>query len=211
MKKIQIPRTFILNALILLCCSLTTSISIAKNVNSTFGFSMQVEDDWMFFSEKEVSDPVAITQKLKAYGFSQAGIDDIIQRVSSGSSEMLYIPTEGNQFSENDNINMIKSYGFLPEKETFPELCKATEQQISQAFRKETKMDKCEYRQHGKFTSVYLEFNGLIEGTRNAQYHLHGESDLYLVFSLTSTNVYFKKSNLALDVMLNSIVIQSLD
>ncbi len=206
--KVERRRMFFISIMILLSCSLFAPASYAKNIDSAFGFSMQVQDDWLVLSKKSVSDSALMTQKLEKYGFSESGIEDIIKRVSWGSSEMLYIPVGDDQFSENDNVNYIKSFGVIPDKETLPGLCEATQEQISHAFQKETKMDKCEYRKHGQLTSVYLEFDGLIDGTRNAQYHVHGEGDLYLVFSLTSTKAYFNKSNLALDVLINSIVIK---
>lgn len=202
-------RSVFILGLLSLCCVLSVSHSYAKGVsrtvNSAFGFSMEVDSDWIVLSKNNITYSADILQKMKDNGFSDAAIKDTVERISSGRSEMFFLPNKDGKLSENDNVNIIKSIGVLPEKDILPALCESTEQQISAAFQKETVMQQCEYRKHGKFTSVYLEFDGLVEGTKNAQYHLHDDDDFYLVFSLTATKANFSKANLALGIVLNSI------
>ncbi|MGH1427243.1 MAG: hypothetical protein ACRBEE_04845 [Arenicella sp.] len=180
-------------------------ITLAKNVSSTYEFSMDIPDNWLFLSAGDESNPETIKDRLTLLQFSEAGIVDIVRRVISGRSEMLFLPNTDGLFDENNHVNIIQSVGVLPDKETMPALCEATEEQISLAFKKKTILEFCEHRQHGVLTSAYLEFDGLVEGTKNAQYHLHDDDYFYVVFSLTSMNSEFKRSNKELSTILNSI------
>ena len=114
-----------------------------------------------------------LTEKNLAHsGVGQAMLKRVLPAILAGQSEIIFVLHSSGVEKDSENfINIIGSIGDLTGKEIQEEFCEPTEDQLTTAFDKPTKLDRCEYRQYGKVRILYFEFDGFIAGTKSAQYH----------------------------------------
>ena len=88
-----------------------------------------------------------------------------------------------------DNINVIKQIGRVPtdSNEIIP-MCESFPQQLSSMFNRPIKAYRCEIRKVANLTGLYLEFDGVVSGTRSMQYHIPRSNNVYLIITATVKN-----------------------
>jgi hypothetical protein len=198
------------------CSHTSNHIGITKQkaslqkVSSSFGFDIDVPQTWLVLTADVIREGNISIESLKNSRVDKSSLKKVFPAILGGQSEMFFIPYAGGETgATNDNVNIISSIGFIPEKEVLNGLCEATEEQLTLVFVKPTKLESCEYRKFGKVISIYIEFDGLLKGTKNAQYHAYdinnNTNDLYIVFSITALKSNFIKINRALQDSLKTV------
>ena len=179
-----------------------------QTVNSAFGFDITVPEEWLALTADIIRLNKISAEKLNDSRVDKKTLEKVLPAILGGQSEMYFMLNDFSQ-EANNFVNVISSIGLIPEKDVLEGLCEATEEQLTLAFEKTTKLDSCEYRKLGKVTSIYIEFDGLEEGTKNAQYHAYDVDndikDLYIVFSITAQKSHFTDISNALQDSLKTV------
>ena len=162
----------------------------AKEYQSSFGFTVNIPEHWLVLTRQELRDnPDVFDFDKKQFGnIDKNLLKDVISRIESGSVEIYYNQeTSDNVFS--DNINVVKTIGRIPENEgELREVCSLLPGQLSSAFGKEVKVHRCGLKKVNKLDSLFLEFDGVVEGTRNIQYQIQKSSSISIVITATCKN-----------------------
>jgi len=167
----------------------------AKEYQSSFGFTVNIPEHWLVLTRQELRDnPDLFNFDKKEFGNVDKNVlKDVISRIESGSVEIYYNQeTSDNAFS--DNINVVKTIGRIPENDgELGEVCSLLPGQLSSAFGREIKIYQCKLKRLNKLDSLFLEFDGVVEGTRSIQYQIRKSSSISIVITATCKNTTLEK------------------
>jgi len=162
----------------------------AKEYQSSFGFTANIPEHWLVLTRQELRDnPDSFDFDKKQFGNVDKNLlKDAISRIESGRVEIYYNQeTSDNVFS--DNINVVKTIGRIPENDgELREVCSLLPGQLSSAFGREIKIYQCTLKKVNKLDSLFLEFDGVVEGTRSIQYQIRKSSNVSIILTATCKN-----------------------
>ncbi|MBV1914451.1 MAG: hypothetical protein KUG72_03640 [Pseudomonadales bacterium] len=174
----------ITSILIAFLCS--TSI-YAEVINSSFGFSIEIPDTWQPLTGEEIKKNPDLFDFDNLSGVDKGLLDQIRPMILSGKMEVFFMANGTDDFT--DNINVIKQVGrVLTDSTELAPLCESFPQQLSSMFNRPIKAYRCETTKVANLTGLYLEFDGVISGTRSMQYHIPKSDNVYLVVTATVNN-----------------------
>jgi hypothetical protein len=146
----------------------------AKVYKSSFGFTLDVPDNWLVVTKQTIRDDPALAkpQESKEGSMDSNAFKDIVAKVNEGSIEFFYDrATSDATFS--DNINARVGPGKIP---TTPEAlevhCAAYAKALEKAVGRRLAVANCENRTVGTLKSFYVEYEGRLAGTVTMQYQL---------------------------------------
>lgn len=161
-----------------------------KEYQSSFGFTVDIPEHWLVLTSKELK------ENPDLFDFSEkkfANIDknllkNIDSKVKSGQVEY-YFNQKTSDSSFADNINVIKQVGRIPENNTqLREVCNSVPKQLSSYFGREIKVYQCNLVDISNLKSLFLEYDGVIEGTRNIQYLIQKSPGVQILITATCKN-----------------------
>jgi hypothetical protein len=142
----------------------------AKEYQSSFGFTVNVPDNWLVLTKQEI----AMHPELAGPpGVSAGKIDPQLKAVESGSNEFFYNRTTSDAaFSDNINVRL-GGRGAIPgTPEGVKAQCTAYAQALAKAVGRTLAVAKCEDRDVGASKTFYVEYEGRVAGTVTIQYQL---------------------------------------
>ena len=162
----------------------------AKEYQSSFGFTVNIPEHWLVLTRQELRDnPDVFDFDKKQFGEVEKNLmRDVISRIESGRVEIYYNQeTSDSVFS--DNINVVKTIGRIPENEgERHDICSLLPGQLSSVFGREIKVHQCKLKKVNQLDSLFLEFDGVVEGTRSIQYQIQKSSSISIVITATCKN-----------------------
>jgi len=191
---------FLLLMLVLAGCS-----GDAARDQDSFGFSIDVPDNWIVLSRQEVRENPDLFDGLSIEGVSPDVMKNFETRVESGSVEMYFRQEEG-VASFADNINVIKQLQVLPE--TAGDLKKyheALPAEFEKAFGRRLKLHESRLAEVGGRNAVFLEFEGVVPNTRSMQYHVAKSKSVSLIFTATCKEATLEDVRPEFEAMIKSI------
>jgi len=177
-----------MKSIILLLATLFCTYHVnAEEISSSFGFSINIPEDWTPLTADEIKNNPDLFDMDKVKGLSPELLNQVKPMILSGKTEIFFMPDASSNFA--DNVNVIKQIGRAPAspKEIEP-LCKSLPDQLTSMFKHPIKMYKCEIRNIDNTASLYLEFDGAIVGTRSMQYQIPKSKNVHLVVTATVKN-----------------------
>ena len=179
----------------------------AKEYQSSFGFTVNIPEHWLVLTRQELKDnPDVFDFDKREFGnIDENLLKGVISRIESGSVEIYYNgETSSNFFS--DNINVVKTIGRIPENEDeLREVCSLLPGQLSSAFGKEIKVHQCGLKKVNQLDSLFLEFDGVVEGTRSIQYQIQKSSSVSIVITATWKTTTFETMRNQFEAIVYSI------
>lgn len=174
----------------LLLTALMVYIPVAQavSVDSDFGYSMELPDGTLVMSAKELQqNPELFDIGLNALDTRKDIISMARGMVETGQIELFFLPGDAPEFA--DNINVLRQpMPDIPVAEFLPLLCPNVAEQFSSMFNRSIQVYTCEERSVGGQPSIYLSFDGALEGTRNMQYFVRQSGGTSLIFTATAAN-----------------------
>ena len=161
-----------------------------KEYRSSFGFTVDIPDHWLVLTKEEVKEnPDLVDFDKKIFGNVDKNLlKSIDSQIKSGQMEF-YFNQKTSDSSFADNINVIKGIGKIPENDTqLREICDLAPKQLSSYLGKKIKVYQCKLVDINNLKSLFLEFDGVVEGSRNIQYQIQKSAGVKIVITATCKN-----------------------
>jgi hypothetical protein len=161
---------------------------LAKDVNSSLGYQLKVPAGWIVMSREEVRDnPNLIDIDKASNDLPGPLMEQVRPMIREGKVDIFFHP-DGSTFFV-DNINILKQMGqSLPPVAENGALCAALGQELTQAFGRPIAVYACERRKMAGRDSLYLDFDGVVPGTRSLQYQVQRSDNVALIITATAKN-----------------------
>ena len=146
----------------------------AKEYQSSFGFTVDIPDNWLALTKLAIKENPALTG---APGANVGTIDtkmlqDLKTKVENGEFEMFFDRTTGDA-TFSDNINVRLGGGTIPATpDAVKAKCTAYAQALAKVAKRTLAVATCESRTVGAAKTFYVEYEGIVAGTVTMQYQL---------------------------------------
>ncbi len=168
---------------------------------------MDIPSHWLVLTRQELKDNPDLFDLEKAdFGNVDRNLmQNVLQQVRSGRVEMYFNKiTSDNQFA--DNINVMKNIGSFPKNENeLPSL-----QQLSSLFSKHFGRQINVYnrglRKVNGLQSMYIDFDGVVSGTRSIQYTIQKSENVQITITATCKMSVLDTIRKEFDDMVHSII-----
>lgn len=185
-------RRYIMKKIISVLLIFFTSLSItyAKEYESSYGFSINVPENWLVLTPSEIkNNPDLFDFENTDFGkIDKNVLKQVINKIKAGNVE-LYFNQNTSDYTFSDNINIIKQIGRLPT--TIDEVnkqCNDIGLQLSQYFGRKINVYQCKTTTINNNTFFLLEFDGAINGTRSIQYQFQKSPSVIIIITSSSKN-----------------------
>lgn len=174
---------------------------------SSFGFTSELSGEWLILTRDEVmNNPNLINFDNKALQHIDPGLLKNVKRnILSGRTEILYAKNIKSGFG--DNINVMVSRGNLISEEQEANLCRQMPIAFKKMFKRTIMFYDCGLKKVAAMRVLYLNFEGVIPGTRSAQYQFQISPGKLAVATLTCKEKNFEHLNKVFDDFIHSIKI----
>ena len=183
-------RRYTLVVLVVFIIFLAITPAYGKEYQSSFGFTVDIPTHWLVLTRQELKDnPDFFDFDKKEFGSIDKNLlKTITSTIKSGRIEFFFNQkTSDSSFS--DNINVAKQIGKIPENETqLREMCDSLPEQLSSYFGRKIECYQCKLKDINGLKSLFLEFEGVIEGTRSIQYQIQKSPSVQIIFTATCKN-----------------------
>jgi hypothetical protein len=203
-------KKIIFSLLILIMWALPLS---AEMYNSPFGFSIDIPSHWLIMSSKEIKDNPDLFdfENEQFNNFDKDLLSLVKNKVASGQIEVYYNKKTSNvRFS--DNINVMKSIERLPQTASeLNQYCAKFPEELSEYFGKPTKVYECDFKKVAGINSIYLDFDGAIDGTRSIQVQIPKSPNVNIVITATGKNETYEIISKEFDGIMTSLTFNDLE
>jgi len=178
-----------------------------KEYRSSFGFTIDIPGHWLVLTRQELKENPDLFDfdKKDFANVDKNLLKNITSEIKSGKVEV-YFNQKTSDSSFADNINVAKQIGKMPENNTeLREVCDLLPEQLSSYFGRGIKLYQCKLKSISGLESVFLEFDGVIEGTRTIQYQLQKSPSVQLIITATCKNSILNTIRNEFDKMILSI------
>lgn len=161
-----------------------------KEYQSSFGFTLDIPTHWLVLTSKELKENPDLFDfsKKKFANMDKNLLRDVENRVKSGQVEY-YFNQRTSTSSFADNINAMKQIGRIPENNTqLREVCDSASKELSSYFGRKIEVYQCKLVDINNLKSLFFEFDGAIEGTRNIQYQIQKSPGVQILMTATCKN-----------------------
>ena len=187
-----------------LACIFSCFVFGQETTHSTFGFSMEVPDNWIVMTRQEIKENADLFSDFELPGVDPAMTKIIQSKIQSGQLEFFFRKGAASNFA--DNINVTKNLQQeIKGDEELAQLCEVLPAEIAKLYGKAVKSYACDLRSIGGHSAVYLDFDGVVDGTRNIQYQIQKSKNFALIFTLTVKNENRKKAQSEFEAMLKTL------
>ncbi len=184
--------------------------ALAERYLSTFGFSVEIPSHWSVMTRNELKDnPDMLNFDNEIFANTDRElVRQMIEMVRSGRIEVYFNQrTSTERFA--DNINVYRQPGRIPANNAeLSQACRALPVQLSRAFGRSLNLHACELRKVAGLRSLYLDFDGVVEGTRSVQYQVDKGNGEAIVFTLTSRGDTLSTNNREFDDIVGSVILE---
>lgn len=174
---------------ILILVSWSTSSS-AETYRSSFGFSANIPSHWLVVSKEEVkNNPDLFNFENEVFkNTDQRMLNQIKSMIISGKIEIYYNQKTVNPYFR-DNINVFILVDRLPQTVSeSKEKCDNIPGELSGAYGKPIKVYSCGLRKVSGLSAFYVEFDGVVNGTRSIQYQIQKSPSVAIAMTATCKN-----------------------
>jgi len=161
-----------------------------KEYQSSFGFTVDIPEHWLVLTTKELKEnPDLFDPSKKEFRNIDKNLLRVIDsKVKSGQVEY-YFNQKTSDSSFADNINVTKQVGRIPENNTqLREVWNLAPKQLSSYFGREIRVYQCKLVEINNLKSLFLEYDGTIEGTRSIQYLIQKSPSVQIIITATCKN-----------------------
>jgi hypothetical protein len=177
-------------ALVILSVVIAVAPVYGKNYQSSFGFTIDIPEHWLVLTQQELKEnPDLFDFDKKDWGTVDKNLlKDVVDKVKSGNVEV-YFNKKTSDSIFLDNINVMKAVGKIPENNTqLQEVCNLLPNQFSSYFGRTIKVYQCKLLDINNLKPLFLEYDGVGEGTRNIQYVFQKSPGVQIIITATCKN-----------------------
>lgn len=176
---------------------------------SGFGFGITVPDFYLVLTAEEVAKNAELflddAEGESAGGIPSAMRREVFARVQAGEIEIFY-RTEGVDLGFVDNVNVMVQRARIPSSQRqLDEVCRVLPGEFSRMFGRPIGLDSCELRAVAGRPSLYLAFDGALDGTKTLQYQVQRGGDETLILTATARTANVSRMLGEFEAMVSSI------
>ena len=176
--------------LVVLLIFIAITPAYGKEYKSSFGFTVDIPEHWLVLTKEELKGNPDLFDfdKKRFENIDKNLLKNIDSQIKSGQVEF-YFNQNTSDSSFADNINVTKGIGKIPENNTqLREVCNLAPKQFSSYFGREIKIYQCKLVDINNLKSLFLEYDGAIEGSRNIQYLIQKSPSVQIIITATCKN-----------------------
>ena len=183
----------------------------AADFVSYFGFVTTVPDGWLILSRAELRanadlfDDLVATPGLE--GADTKTLEAVQAQIQSGKMELLF-RTQGSSPGFVDNMNVLEQIGRVPNETEIQEFCATSASQLAVAIGHSTTVHRCELAKSVPSPSVYIEYDGIVAGTRSMAYQIRKSENSSLVITATASNATANRVRSDLDSIVRNLKLE---
>ncbi len=177
-----------------------------EEYRSSFGFTVDIPGHWLVLTSQELKEnPDLFDFDKKEFGnVDKSHLKNVISQIKSGRVEV-YLNQKTSDSNFTDNINVVKQIGKIPENTQLREACDLLPEQLSSHFGRRIECYQCKLKKINGLKSLFLEFDGIIEGTRAIQYQIQKSPSVQIQFTATCKNSVLNTIRKEFDKIISSI------
>ncbi len=176
--------------LVVLLIFIAVTPAFGKEYKSSFGFTIDIPTHWLVLTRQELKEnPDLFDFDRKEFGSIDKNLlETIASAIKSGRVEFFFNQeTSDSRFS--DNINVVKQVGKTPENDTqLRKMCDSLPEQLTSYFGRKIECYQCKLKDINGLKFLFLEFEGVIEGTRSIQYQIQKSPGVQIIITATCRN-----------------------
>ncbi len=180
--------------LIVLLISIFVTPVYGKEYKSSFGFTVDIPEQWLVLTRQELKDnPDLFDLDDKQFrNVDKNLLKKVTEEIKLGRVEF-YFNLVTSDISFADNINVGKNVGKIPENnDQLQKVCDMLPEQLSSYFGRRVRVYQCILKDVNGLSSLFLEFDGMIEGTTSIQYQIQKSPGVQLIITATCKNTSLK-------------------
>ena len=180
--------------LVILIIFLFITPGYGKEYQSSFGFTVDIPEHWLVLTRQELKDNPDLfdLDKMEFGKVDKNLLKNVISKIQSGGVE-IYFNQETPNIHFNDNINVVKTIGKIPQNDNqLRKVCELLPEQLSSAFGRKIKVYQCKLKNVNRLDCLFLEFDGMVEGTRSIQYQIRKSISVQIIITATCKNTTLK-------------------
>ena len=190
--------------LTILLLALMATPATARSYTSSFGFSTDVPSYWLVLSRKEIQDKSELFEGGKTAGLDPSIWAAIQEQIKAGLIEYWYdMRPDVEKFA--DNINVRQEPGWLPPRKEVGAVCASLPEQLSAAFGRPIDLHACKLVKMGPHDTLFLDFDGVLPGTRSMQYQVQRSEGVQIQLTATCIEERVAKVQPDLDAAVKAI------
>lgn len=181
----------------------------ARDINSSMGYSASVPQGWIALTREEVRDNPDLFdfEKAAKNGMPRALLEQVQPMIVSGRAD-IFLRRDGSA-SFTDNVNVMKHIGSLPvDADGIRSMCGAARAELSRLFGRPVTVYACEPRRVDGRKALYLDFDGVVPGTRSIQYQFPKSPSVYFVVTATAKNTTLEQVRTDLEAIIRSFAVR---
>ena len=193
--------------LVVLFIFITITPVYSKEYQSSFGFTVDIPEHWLVLTRQELKEnPDLFDSDKKEFGnLDKNLLKNVVSKIKSGQVE-IYFNQKTSDSNFADNINVAKQIGKIPGNNTqLREVCNLLPEQLSSYFGRRIKLYQCILKDVKGLKSLFVEFDGVIEGTRNIQYQIQKSPSVQIIITATCKNTVLNTIRKEFDRIILSI------
>ena len=176
--------------LVVLLIFIAVTPAFGKEYKSSFGFTIDIPTHWLVLTRQELKEnPDLFDFDRKEFGSIDKNLlKTIASAIKSGRVEFFFNQqTSDSSFS--DNINVVKQVGKIPDNDTqLREMCDSLPEQLTSYFGRKIECYQCRLKDINGQKFLFLEFEGVIEGTTSIQYQIQKSPGVQIIITATCRN-----------------------
>ena len=179
----------------------------ASQDQTSFGYSIDVPDNWIVLSQKEIRENPELFDGLTLDGVSPELMEGFKKRIERGVVEMYFRQNDAIS-SFCDNINVIKQIQTLPTSpEEIQKLRSTLPGELEKLCGRRLEIYECKLTRVAGRNALFLDFEGVVSPTRSLQYQIEKSGSVSLIFTATCNLATFDEVRAEFESMINSIEI----
>jgi len=159
----------------------------AKEYRSSFGFTINVPDNWLVLTKQAIAENAALASApdTKVGSINPDVLKELKAKVESGSIEMFFDRTTSDATFA-DNINVLVKHGQAPASpDRVRQTCDAYPGLLARYAGRTLGVERCESREIGDSKAFYVEYEGVVAGTVTMQYQISRPDNQLLLVTAT--------------------------
>ncbi|TNF34329.1 MAG: hypothetical protein EP315_07355 [Gammaproteobacteria bacterium] len=162
---------------------LTPVTGHALEVTSSFGFKMTLPSYWIALTRDEVRENADMFDLDQVKDIPEPLLKQVVPMIREGRIELFFRPDGSTEFV--DNVNVYKQIGSVADDSNITAICASLPKELEAAYQRPVTVYDCKLMTVNNLRMVYLEFDGLLAGTRNIQYQIPKSRNISIVFTVT--------------------------
>lgn len=192
-------------AVFMVICLVGAATSHAEIFESKFGCKINLPSDWLPVTEEMLQKLPDLFSTHEAFkNADKTALQKIAAQLRQGKMEIFFRKSAVS--NGNDSISLTQRPGAIPYNvPTVGKLCAQLPEAMSKLYGRPVKIYGCSHRQTAGRAAVFIDYDGMIDGTRTLHYQIQWSPNVVLSLTASCANEDVEAMKWTLDNIVGSI------